>query len=135
MRQHRLIPWGLSLALLVLWAGLSDAQTTDPRDPCRHTLANPSGPSPRQDILVDLTAVTVISANKTLCGGIIQNTSGNQPLRCSAISDGAPTESEGFYIPPMAALMLGIEVQPGWQCIRDITSTGIGSVSIVELFP
>jgi hypothetical protein len=135
MRQHRLIRWGLGLALLVLCAGSIHAQTTGPSDPCRHPRANPSGPTPGEDIPVDLAAVTVINTDRTLCGGIIQNTSGSQPLRCTAISDRVPTGSEGFYIPPMAALMLGVEAQPGWMCVRDTTATGTGSVSIVELFP
>jgi hypothetical protein len=132
--QHRLIRWGLGLALLVLSVGLSQAQTTGPNDSCRHARANRSAAVPRQDIAIDTTAVTVIVANGLLCGGIIQNTSPTQALRCAAISDGAPTAVEGFRVPPGSTLMLGLEAQPGWACVRDTTATSAGSVSIVELF-
>jgi hypothetical protein len=135
MQRSRILVFLLLSTALLCGPSSPAAQPVGVGAPCRSARANPSGLVPRQDTAIDTTVVTVINKNEKLCGAIIQNTSPTQALRCASISDGAPTAVEGFRLGPGSPLMLGIEAQPGWQCIRDTTATSAGSVSVEELFP
>ena len=134
MQQHRQRSWGLGLALLVLWAGLSQAQQTGMQDPCRQVKANELGTT-RQDIFVDTSAVQVIPTSARLCGATILNTSATQALRCAGVQDGLPTAVAGGKLPPGAILQLGLESQEGLFCIRDTSATGSATVSVFTVYP
>jgi hypothetical protein len=103
-------------------------------DNCRQLKANLSGVA-GADIVVDVTAVTVIAANQSLCGATITNLSNTNPVRCRAIPEGQPTATVGVYLGPGGTLGLSLEAQRGINCIRDTSATGSAALNTMELTP
>ena len=103
--------WVGMLLLVELWALQVEAQT----NPCRKTKANPANAGVCQ--VVGATPVVLLATNTSRCGLILANTSAN-PMVCRDVTDGVPTATEGWRLPPGQWLVLDFEGQQQWQCIR-----------------
>ena len=73
------------------------------------------------DVTVTSDVTTVLAANATACGALVQNVGALSGARCRFLSDAAPTATAGIVLQAGATLDLGREAAAGLRCIREGT--------------
>lgn len=132
--MRRLIA-GIVLAVVFVQpahAQVSRVYTPPNVSPCKTVTTNAQGAA-GADITVDSTAggVSVMAASTTRCGALIKN-AGTAAMRCAATTL-TVSSTVGELIDAGETLVLGLEGQQAWKCIRTTGTSTSASVSEATL--